>query len=150
MTGRKYHGHESAEIKHIHARSLKLAILRLIIFPSRNYIQPLSILIRVMSNQFMGALMDYQIPKDSWQLFLETVKKADSAMNEILDDHPMGPLLNQFLHMVVWEQGVEVARWVLNNKDLVRRLNKIQSFTKEEFEPLAAEVKKSVERLSRT
>ncbi len=94
--------------------------------------------------------MDYQLPKDSWQLFLNTVKKADSAVNEILDGKPMGPLLNQFLHMMVWEQGVEVARWILNNKDLVRRLNQIQSFTKEEFEPLAAEVKKSVERLSRT
>jgi hypothetical protein len=40
-----------------------------------------------------------------------------------------------------------IARWVNNNKDLVRRLNAIQAFTKEEFDEIAGEVKASVEKL---
>jgi hypothetical protein len=93
--------------------------------------------------------MPYQMPENSWKLYLETVEKADAAIGEIVDDRPMGPLLNQFLHLLAFQQGVCLARWVNQNKDLVRRLNSIQSFTKEEFDEIAAEVKKSVAKLVR-
>ena len=91
--------------------------------------------------------MHRQIPENSWQLYLETVKKATKNMDEILAGGPMGPLLNQFLHLLAFQQGVCVARWINNNRDLVRRLNGIQSFTKEEFDQIASEVRRSVEKL---
>ncbi|OGC91703.1 MAG: hypothetical protein A2W25_06885 [candidate division Zixibacteria bacterium RBG_16_53_22] len=88
-----------------------------------------------------------QIPVDSWQLYLETVKKATKNIDEILAGRPMGPLLSQFLHLLAFQQGVCVARWVNNNRDLVGRLNEIQSFTKEEFDQIASEVRRSVEKM---
>ncbi len=93
--------------------------------------------------------MQNQIPENSWQLYLETVKQATQNIQEILSDRPMGPLLNQFLHMLAFQQGIGLARWVNHNKELVRRINEIQSFTKEEFEEIAAEVRRSVEKLLR-
>jgi hypothetical protein len=95
----------------------------------------------------IGADMQSQIPEDSWQLYLATVKQATGIIEEILGGRPMGPLLSQFLHLLAFGQGICVARWVNNNRDLVRRLNGIQSFTKEEFEEIAAEVRRSVEKL---
>lgn len=92
--------------------------------------------------------MSYKAPENSWQLYLDTVSKADTALNEILDGKPMGPLLNQFLYILVFQQGVSAARWVNNNIDLVRRLNAVQSFTKDEFDQIAAEVRSSVEKLA--
>lgn len=91
--------------------------------------------------------MTYNIPENSWQLYLNTVAQASSNIDAILDGKPMGPLLNQFLHIMIFQQGVCAARWVNNNTDLVRRLNAVQSFTKEEFDELAGEVRRSVERL---
>jgi hypothetical protein len=84
------------------------------------------------------------IPENSWQSYLDTVKKATENITEIVGDKPMGPLLSQFLYTLAFQQGVCIARWVNNNKDLVRRLNAIQAFTKEEFEEIAGEVKASI------
>lgn len=91
--------------------------------------------------------MPGRIPEDSWKLYLDTVNKADSVIDEILGGKPMGSLLSQFLHLLAFQQGVCIARWVNNNKDLVRRLNAIRSFTKEEFDEIASEVRRSVEKL---
>jgi hypothetical protein len=87
------------------------------------------------------------IPRDSWQLYLETVKQASTNIENILLGRPMGPLLSQFLHVLAFQQGICIARWVNNNPDLIRRLNAVQSFTKEEFNVLADEVRLSVERM---
>jgi hypothetical protein len=89
----------------------------------------------------------HSLPENSWILYREVVDKADRALGGILDNKPMGPLLNQFIHMLVFQQGISVARWIVNNQDLVSRLNAVQSFTKDEFEILAAEVKESVAKL---
>jgi hypothetical protein len=97
-----------------------------------------------------GKLMPHQIPENAWQLYLETVNQADIKLREILNGKPMGPLLNQFLHILIFQQGICASRWINNNKDLIRRLNAVQSFTKDEFEELAAEVRKSVEKLVKT
>jgi hypothetical protein len=91
--------------------------------------------------------MQSQIPENAWQLYLDTVSKASGNIENVLGGKEMGPLLNQFLHLLCFRQGVCVARWVNQNKDLVARLNNIQSFTKEEFEEIAGEVKRSVERM---
>jgi hypothetical protein len=91
----------------------------------------------------------HSLPENSWILYREVVDKADKALYGILDNKPMGPLLNQFIHMLVFQQGISVARWIVNNQDLVGRLNAVQSFTKDEFEILAAEVKESVAKLMR-
>ena len=91
--------------------------------------------------------MQNRIPENSWQLYLETVKKATENIDENLAGRPMGPLLSQFLHLLAFQQGVCVARWVNNNRGVVRRLNEIQSFTKEEFDEIASEVRRSVEKL---
>ena len=89
------------------------------------------------------------IPENSWQLYLDTVNKATENITNIIGDKPMGPLLSQFLYTLAFQQGVCIARWVNNNKDLVSRLNAIQAFTKEEFDEIAGEVKTSVEKLLR-
>ena len=91
--------------------------------------------------------MSNQIPENSWQLYLETIKKASENIEDVLEGKPMGPLLSQFLHVLAFGQGVCVARWVNNNIDLVRRLNEIQSFTKDEFEEISIDVRSSVEKL---
>jgi hypothetical protein len=91
--------------------------------------------------------MNQNIPENSWQLYLETVAKATASINRILAGKPMGPLLNQFLHIMIFQQGICVARWVNNNKDLVNRLNEIQSYTREEFDQIAGEVRGSVDKL---
>jgi hypothetical protein len=91
-----------------------------------------------------------EVPGNSWILYKQLVDKADSVLKKTLDGKPMGPLLNQFIHLLVFRQGICVSRWIINNQELVTRLNDFQSFTREEFESLAAEVKSSVEKLSRT
>jgi hypothetical protein len=91
--------------------------------------------------------MNPKNPDNSWELYLDIVKKATSIINKILDNKPMGPLLTQFMHIMIFQQGISVARWVNNNEDLVRRLNAIQTFTKEEFEQIASEVKASTEKM---
>jgi len=93
--------------------------------------------------------MNYRLPKNSWELYLESVEKASAALSEILGGRPLGPLLNQFIHILVFQQGICAARWVNNNMELVRRLNAVQSFTKEEFEMLASEVRISIEKLGK-
>ncbi|HBZ01832.1 MAG TPA: hypothetical protein DEO84_10985 [candidate division Zixibacteria bacterium] len=87
------------------------------------------------------------IPENSWQLYLDTVNKAAENISKIVGGKPMGPLLSQFLYTLAFQQGVCIARWVNNNKDLVRRLNAIQAFTKDEFDEIAGEVKASVEKM---
>jgi hypothetical protein len=91
--------------------------------------------------------MQNQIPENSWRLYLDTVNQATDNIAEILCGKPMGPLLNQFLHTLAFQQGICVARWVNNNKELIRKLNDIQSFTKDEFDEIASEIRRSVERL---
>ena len=91
--------------------------------------------------------MSYTIPQNSWELYLDTVSKANDSIAQILAGQPMGPLLNQFIHVLVFQQGICAARWINNNADLVRRLNSIQSFTKDEFDELAVLVKASVDKL---
>ena len=91
--------------------------------------------------------MSRQLPQNSWELYRETVSKADGILREIMDNKPIGPLLNQFVHILAFQQGISVARWINNNVELARRLNGVQSFTKEEFDELAALVKNSVEKL---
>ena len=92
--------------------------------------------------------MDYSLPENSWILYRETVEKADNALKIILNNNPMGPLLNQFIHMLVFQQGICAARWIINNRELVIRINAVNSFTKNEFDELASEVKASVSRLA--
>jgi len=88
------------------------------------------------------------LPDNSWDIYLDTVAKADSIIKEIMGDQPTGPLLNQFIHILAFQQGVCLARWITNNPDLIRRLNSIQSYTKEEFDEIAGLIKSSVEKLS--
>lgn len=87
------------------------------------------------------------LPDNSWEIYIDTVDKAKMVMDEILGGKPIGPLLNQFIHILAFQQGVCLARWIVNNPELVQRLNEIQSYTKEEFEEIAELVKQSVERL---
>ena len=91
--------------------------------------------------------MHQRIPENSWQLYLQTVERASHNISEILEGKPMGPLLNQFIHLIVFQQGICAARWVNNNVDLLRRLNSIQSFTKGEFDEISAEIRRSVDKL---
>ena len=87
------------------------------------------------------------IPENSWRLYLELVAKADKELTGILNGKPMGPLLNQFIHTLLFKQGICIARWINNNRELVAHLNEIQSFTKEEFDRLTDDIKLSVENL---
>ena len=91
--------------------------------------------------------MNNRIPENSWQLYLDTVNKAAENVTEITGDKPMELLLSQFLYTLTFQQGVCIARWVNNNRDLVRRMNAIRAFTKEEFDEIAVEVKASVEKM---
>lgn len=93
--------------------------------------------------------MNYILPENSWKLYLDTVEKANIALAKILDGKPMGPLLNQFIHVLTFQQGVCAARWIINNRELIVQLNAVQSFTKDEFEALSEEVKTSVNKLVR-
>lgn len=87
------------------------------------------------------------LPENSWEIYLGTVEKSKAVLDEILGGRPMGPLLNQFIHLLVFQQGICVARWIVNNPDLVRRLNEIQSYTREEFDEIAVLIKNSVDDL---
>jgi hypothetical protein len=91
--------------------------------------------------------VNQKIPENGWQLYLDAVEKASKIINEIVGDKPMGPLLSQFLYTLAFQQGISIARWVNNNKELVRRLNAIQAFTREEFDEIAGEIKASVEKM---
>ncbi len=87
------------------------------------------------------------LPDNSWEIYLDSVEKARAIMDEILEGKPIGPLLNQFVPILAFQQGICLSRWIVNNPELVQRLNEIQSYTKEEFEEVAELVRESVDRL---
>jgi hypothetical protein len=93
--------------------------------------------------------VNQKIPENGWVVYLDAVETASKNISEITGDKPMGPLLSQFLYTLAFQQGVCIARWVNNNKDLIRRLNAIQAFTKEEFDEIAGEVKASVAKMTK-
>jgi len=88
------------------------------------------------------------LPDNSWDIYLDTVDKANKIIIQTIGNEPIGPLLNQFIHILAFQQGICLARWVVNNPELIKRLNSIQSYTKEEFDEIAALIKSSVEKLS--
>ena len=93
--------------------------------------------------------MNNQIASDAWGSYLKIVEDSREAIDKIMTGKPMGLLLNQYIHALVWHKGVCIARWIIENKDLVRKLNNIKRFSDEEFSLISREVSISINKLSR-
>jgi len=91
--------------------------------------------------------MTEKIPQNNWQLYLDSVSKASTIIDEVLAGQPMGPFLNEIIYTLVFHEGVSAAKWINNNKALVERLNSIMSYTKDEMVQIREELRESVENL---
>ena len=88
-------------------------------------------------------------PANSWANYKALVKEADETLAEILNGKSLNSNLNGIIHSLVCEKGLSPARWILENKELIKWLNSIKSPTTDELAMLKNRVETSIKKLAK-
>ncbi len=90
---------------------------------------------------------DSRSARSAWDSFCIVFGQANEIIRDLLGNKPMGLWLDKTIHGMIWHEGVCVVRWIIDNRDLVIRLNAVE--TVEEYQKLRVEIERSVEDLTR-
>ena len=65
----------------------------------------------------------YPNSKNSWEIHVNMVKEVDAFLKEIgaLARHNA---LHDYLHAIIWHDGIDPVRWIQTNMDLVKKIIK--------------------------
>jgi len=103
-----------------------------------------------MDNKTSEHSLKLRRPNHEWDVFVNICIEADQIIRAIEEKYGALPhYLSIVIHGISWHRGLHTARWICENKDLVRRYAEYEMMTEAEREDLDVEVDISIRKLSR-